>query len=246
MTPKLLGRVPSSRQNPWMFVECYVPARDVYYPFNQDEWGSLNASASALALAGQYRFETCQLSCSCAGSCIGNVSVPNTSFPVASSNSSLPVASSVTSTKTTTTTTTVSFLNSVVNCTGFATDDRCWYLSDTGASCADTCATHACTYNFSVPPSGDAIPKLLGRVPSSPKNPWMFIECYVPDTDQYYPFNQYEWAVHVHHEDEGGGYYNAYERAIAQSGQFSFASCQLACPCVGACVDVTTTVAAAP
>merc|ERR1719487_834523 len=39
MTPRLVGHKPSTKQAPWLFVECYVADEDRYHPMSKNAWG---------------------------------------------------------------------------------------------------------------------------------------------------------------------------------------------------------------
>lgn len=70
---------------------------------------------------------------------------------------------------------------------GVASNDRCWYLSNAGDSCGQTCQGKGLTYSHFV--AGEAspmVPRLLGRDPATRQGAWGRIECYVPSQDRFH------------------------------------------------------------
>lgn len=100
---------------------------------------------------------------------------------------------------------------------GLLDQDRCWYLSDVGASCGETCSRHGLDFWWLVSTEEDSlIPKLLGKSPSNRSPPWARLECYVPEEDRF----------HTAAPDSDK---SAHDNADLKT--WSYASCQLACPC---------------
>lgn len=209
MTPKLLGRLPSGRGDAFSPIECYTPGSDMYFPYSPEE-----SAADSSWHGAQYSRETCRLTCSCVGTCIGNGS---TSLASAVRTTTLPPVLSATTSAIIAPATTPTAGEQT--CSGIWRGGRCWYLSSLGSNCEDTCAAHGCGYSFSAPPVGDMVPILTGHVPSARKFPWTEVECYVPETDEYYPFNEVE----------------ASGTKPAFAGQFSYGACRLSCSCEGKC-----------
>jgi len=77
---------------------------------------------------------------------------------------------------------------------GLDSVQRCWYLSELGSSCDNTCASRGKYYSYAEP-AQDMVPNLLGRAPAGKDNPWIFVECYVPSEDRYHPANNDAWGV---------------------------------------------------
>lgn len=201
MVPRLIGHAPAGKQNPWLFLECYVPTEDRYHPFNANAWGVPEKTpAGELAQAGQYKYETCRLSCPCAGPGMA----PS---PIAGPGPGLAHPS-------------------LFKCEGgLVQNERCWYLSHLGESCASTCSAHGCNYRYQAPPEGDMVPELLGHEPHGKQQPWLFVECYVPQEDRYHPVNPKAWGTP---ENTPAG-------EELKAAQYSYETCRLSCPCEGAC-----------
>lgn len=92
---------------------------------------------------------------------------------------------------------------------------RCWLLSELGDSCGQTCAAQGRPLNFTLAdPTDPIVPKLLGTEPTGgQENPWGVFECFVPEKDSYRAAN---------------------EKVVQQAEKiwnWSYPSCQLACPC---------------
>jgi hypothetical protein len=60
-----LGFEPGNRQNPWAFVECYVPEGDRYHPVSMDAWGIPGKTSYSKVEAALWRNSECRLSCPC-------------------------------------------------------------------------------------------------------------------------------------------------------------------------------------
>lgn len=103
-------------------------------------------------------------------------------------------------------------------CTGIRAQGKCWYLSEIGESCAQTCSKFGQGFSFVV--ANDVTPRLVGHEPATKQAPWASLECYVPGEDRYHTANV---NAAKHTED---------------IGSWSHESCKLACPCSG--TGVTT------
>jgi hypothetical protein len=214
ITPLLIGHTPSGVQAPWLFVECYVAKEDRYHRMNPNAWGSPGKTpASDLAKVGKYNYKTCRLTCPCAAV------EPTQPQPVSPS----PVPNFAPSPV-------------VEGCSGTFKGGRCWFLSNTGDNCDNTCQAHGCGYSFAVPPSGDMTPELVGHDFNRKQAPWLFVECYVPREDRYHPYSPTAWGVPGKTPSED----------LNKSGQYSYDTCQLACPCEGTCSGVPITPAPVP
>lgn len=100
-------------------------------------------------------------------------------------------------------------------CSGVVAQGKCWYLSELGESCRQTCAKNNRSVSFVVADSSKpVITKLLGHEPISKGNPWAVLECYSPDSDYYRPANK-----------QAAKYY------VGNAADWSFSTCQLSCPC---------------
>lgn len=223
MVPVLVGHTPHLKQNPWLFLECYVPKEDRYHPYSPNAWGvPENTPADELAQVGQYRHESCRLSCPCAGSCSlnapGVVPAPLPApFPPAVVPVPLPAPVPVPD----------------PGCSGVSENQRCWYLSALGASCESTCASHGdgCSYSFAAPPTTDMVPQLVGHEPHSRMDAWLFVECYTPREDRFHPFNPNAWGVPEKTAPD----------ELLEASKFSHDNCQFSCPCVGTCTGAIST-----
>lgn len=209
VTPALVGHVPSVKQNPWLFAECYVPSEDRYHPANPNAWGVPEKTPTdELAEVGQHSYPSCRLACSCQGTCMRPSAPP-------SPNPSLPGSSTGGLSGT--------GLIPLPKCRdgmGLSANGKCWYLSSPGASCDSTCEARNLTYSFAAP-AEDMTPQLLGRLPTSKQDPWLFVECYVQSEDRYHTFNANAW----------GNPAKTPAADLEKPGQHSYPSCQLACPC---------------
>jgi len=101
--------------------------------------------------------------------------------------------------------------------------DRCWYLSEVGGNCADTCGKQGLGFFWRVPSGGKSsnmnlaiVPKLLGRKPGTESAPWGRLECFVPSEDRY-------------HTAKPEADQNTLDTADVKA--WSYSKCQLACPC---------------
>lgn len=100
---------------------------------------------------------------------------------------------------------------------GIPQHSRCWYLSDQGVSCQETCQRKGVGYSHHV--AGDAdpvVPKLLGREPATRQFAWARTECYVPGSDRYHTSKA---NADSNSEDTG------------EPGAWKHEVCRLACPC---------------
>jgi hypothetical protein len=103
---------------------------------------------------------------------------------------------------------------------GVSAHGRCWYLSQVGKNCQETCESKGVSYSFFVaPPEQPIIPRLLQRSPTTKQHPWARSECYVAQGDRY-------------HTAKAVADGNA--RDAADPGAWRGENvCQLACPCDG-------------
>eukprot|EP00927_Polykrikos_kofoidii_P042244 TRINITY_DN360_c0_g3_i1.p1 TRINITY_DN360_c0_g3~~TRINITY_DN360_c0_g3_i1.p1 ORF type:complete len:404 (-),score=60.84 TRINITY_DN360_c0_g3_i1:287-1405(-) len=101
---------------------------------------------------------------------------------------------------------------------GVSAHGRCWYLSQVGKSCVETCAANGIGYSFFVAPSEAPItPQLLQRSPATKQHPWARTECYVAQGDRY-------------HTAKSSSDRNAND--AGEPGDWRGENvCQLACPC---------------
>jgi len=211
MTPKLVNHEPAERLKPWALVECYVPHEDRYHPANPHS-GSKVTEQERIE-AGEYNYDICRLACPCAGA-----SLPPAPPVPAPTYAPMPMPPSGPYDGT---------------CSGMIMSRRCWYMSEVGESCDQTCASHGygCQFNFVMTPlNQDMTPLLIGHEPHSKLAPWRHVECYVPEEDRYHPVN-----------------HDTPDAELAQGGDYSYETCKLACPCSGTCLaDWTPTAAPTP
>lgn len=100
---------------------------------------------------------------------------------------------------------------------GFSAHDRCWYLSDAGASCKATCSAQGLQYShFTAPEASPIVPSLLNRNPATKQFAWGRLECYVPGDDRYHAAQ----AVAASNTGDNG-----------EAGDWSVSVCRLSCPC---------------
>jgi len=71
ITPRLLGHEPSVIQDPWAFVECYVPQEDRFHAASRTAWGVPGKSSAAdVKKAGLWSHSECRLACPCAAATV--------------------------------------------------------------------------------------------------------------------------------------------------------------------------------
>jgi hypothetical protein len=100
---------------------------------------------------------------------------------------------------------------------GLLERDRCWYLSEVGGTCRQTCTAQGLDFSYLVGgESSPLVPMLLGREPRRRQFPWGRLECYVPGGDRY----------HTAHNTA-----NANTRDNGAVEDWSYSVCQMACPC---------------
>mmetsp|Transcript_88149 Transcript_88149/g.139333 ORF Transcript_88149/g.139333 Transcript_88149/m.139333 type:complete len:483 (-) Transcript_88149:35-1483(-) len=100
-------------------------------------------------------------------------------------------------------------------CKGVNKFGRCWYLSDLGESCAETCAKHGQIFSFAMADtSNPMIPLLIGSQPKVKQEPWAALECFVPNEDRYHLASA-----------------KAAEGSTSDLSTWSYNTCQLSCPC---------------
>lgn len=232
--PKLVGRRPSARNTPWLFLECYVPNEDRYHPFNANAWGVPEKTPpEELPEAGQHTYPTCQLACPCAAASQPEVeSGSSTGHWTHVSNqggsggtgyvtgvSDKPTGSSDTSPTVKPPTYYSNSWRSI------SSDNRSWFVSDIGESCASTCEKNSLKYLWAAAPQDrPMIPQLLGREPVIKQWPWSFVECYVPSEDRYHTTNVNAWGVPG----------KTPQAELAAAANWSNELCHLACPCATA------------
>lgn len=216
ITPRLVNHIPAGKQEPWAHQECYVASEDRYHPFNPEAWGvPANTPVADLDKTGQFSHENCQLACSCAGQ-------PGPAVAVTTTVAGAPLPPRPTDPTSPPMPTNLPQGNCGLNNGGVAAgsgaDSRCWYQSAKGQSCDSTCAAQGCTYQFAAPPEGDMVPLLVGHIPHTKQEPWLFVECYAHKEDRYHPYSP-----------------NAAKSAIGEpagAGKYSNEECMLSCPCV--------------
>lgn len=95
--------------------------------------------------------------------------------------------------------------------------NRCWYLSEQGASCDATCQSRGLSHSHHVPGEAEPmVPKLLGREPATRQFAWARTECYVAGSDRYHTAKD---RADSNSEDTG------------EPGAWKFEVCRLSCPC---------------
>lgn len=200
MTPTLVAHEPKGPKGaPGLHLECYISDEDRYHPAIP-----LGASEEAAKTqAGEEAQDVCMLACPCAGA------VQPTLAPLPVQPTLPPVSSTL-----------APYPAKVAGCKGISSVDRCWFLSEKGESCDSACASHGsgCKYSWAAPPQEDITPWLVQHVPAKKQEPWIALECYVPEEDRYHQAN----ANAVKHDDEEGG-------------DVTHSECSLACPCTGTC-----------
>lgn len=109
-------------------------------------------------------------------------------------------------------------------CTGIAAQGRCWFLSETGESCAHTCSVHyGRRFSYAIAnPEEPLTPLLVQHEPKLKQEPWSPLECYVTSEDRFHPANQ-NAAKHLEED----------RHLLDDIGDWSNELCKLACPCGG-------------
>mmetsp|Transcript_63054 Transcript_63054/g.119983 ORF Transcript_63054/g.119983 Transcript_63054/m.119983 type:complete len:1307 (+) Transcript_63054:122-4042(+) len=101
---------------------------------------------------------------------------------------------------------------------GYRAYDRCWYVSDQGRTCRETCAARELAFDWAVVNDAEPImPTLLGFQPQHKDDAWARLECYSPEKHYYRPAK--EEAEPDAHDD------------AREPGDWSDPECRLACPC---------------
>jgi len=100
---------------------------------------------------------------------------------------------------------------------GISQHGRCWYLSDLGVTCTNTCKAQGLGYSWFVATEAEPmLPKLLGRAPATKQFSWGRTECYVPSADRF-------------HTAKNVADSNAGDRGDA--GDWHVDVCRMSCPC---------------
>jgi len=110
---------------------------------------------------------------------------------------------------------------------GVSKHGRCWYLSDQGVTCSNTCKAQGLAYSFFA--AGDAepmLPALLGRTPATKQFSWGRTECYVASADRF-------------HTAKNVADSNAGDRGDA--GDWQVDICKFSCPCAQNVASVEST-----
>jgi len=90
LIPKLVGHIPSAKQEAWAAFECYAPSEDRYHTANSNAAKHILDGDHSI---GSWSHEACALSCPCGGAADASSCVPTDSAQTAEPAASQPASS---------------------------------------------------------------------------------------------------------------------------------------------------------